>query len=212
MAETENEQMLRCVALTGFLGSGKTTLLLALAQELTARGEQVAIVENERGAVGVDGPYLEANGLAVREINDKCVCCDLQSGLGPTVRLLRSLYHPSWLLLEASGVAHPDELANTIEDEEIPNSCWSLVALVDALRFERMWRDIGGLGYLLRWQIERADLLLLTRVDLASPEQVRAAAEIIRGVRPDVRLLQAVTNDPLTARSVVTALEEVLAC
>lgn len=197
---------MRCVALTGFLGSGKTTLLLALAREIGARGEKVAIIENERGAVGVDGPYLEANGLAVREISDTCICCDLQSGLGHTVRLLQSLYHPQWLLLEASGVAHPDELANTIEDEDMPDTRWSLVALLDAMRFAPMWRDIGGLGYLLRWQVERGDLVLLTRIDLVDQAQVDGALATIRGVRPDVPLLQLNVSDPAAAGAVIDAL------
>ena len=79
---------MRCIAFTGFLGSGKTTAILAVAEALTARYERVAIVENERGSIGVDGPYLEAQGLGVREISDSCVCCDIQSNLGHTVRLI----------------------------------------------------------------------------------------------------------------------------
>src|ERR671917_2772134 len=132
---------MRCVAFTGFLGSGKTTAILAMAEALGTRKERVAIIENERGAIGVDGPYLEAQGLGVREISDTCVCCDIQSNLGHTVRLLESLYHPAWLLVEASGLAHPDELANTIEDEEIEGTTWSLVALIDAIRFGKLWPD-----------------------------------------------------------------------
>src|SRR3712207_7449337 len=79
--------MMRCIAFTGFLGSGKTTAILKVAEALGARNERVAIVENERGAIGVDGPYLESQGLGVREISDTCVCCDIQSKDRKSTRL-----------------------------------------------------------------------------------------------------------------------------
>jgi G3E family GTPase len=203
---------MRCIAFTGFLGSGKTTAILAVAQALGARGERVAIVENERGAIGVDGPYLEAQGLGVREISDSCICCDIQSNLGHTVRLLESLYQPTWVLVEASGVAHPDELANTIEDEAIPGTQWSMVALIDAVRFERLWPDVGGLGYLLRWQIERADVALLTKPDAVAEAQVTTIIDTLREVRPDVTILPIVLSQSGAGQQVVNELEAIIQC
>ena len=180
---------MRCIAFTGFLGSGKTTAILAVAQALGERGERVAIVENERGAIGVDGPYLESQGLGVREISDSCICCDIQSNLGHTIRLLESLYQPTWVLVEASGVAHPDELANTIEDEALEDAQWSMIALIDAARFHLLWPDIGGLGYLLRWQVERADLVLLTKPDVVEAAVLDETAAALRAVRDDVTVI-----------------------
>ena len=204
--------LIRCCAFTGFLGSGKTTAILASAEALGARGERVAIIENERGAIGVDGPYLEARGLGVREISDTCVCCDIQSNLGHTVRLLDSLYHPTWVLVEASGVAHPDELANTIEDEEIEDTVWSMVALIDAARWERLWPDKAGLGYLLRWQVERADLALVTKIDAVDAGRVEAMLAEMRAVRPEVHALPIVLSDAGAGEQIVAAVEETLAC
>jgi G3E family GTPase len=203
---------MRCVAFTGFLGSGKTTAILATAEELGARGERVAIVENERGAIGVDGPYLEARGLGVREISDTCVCCDIQSNLGHTVRLLESLYHPAWVLVEASGVAHPDELANTIEDEAIEGSVWSMVALIDAARWRRLWPDKAGLGYLLRWQVERADLLIITKPDAVDAGQLETMVDDMRALRPGIQPLPLVLRQPDAGEQLVAAVEETMAC
>ncbi|MDP9313191.1 MAG: hypothetical protein M3R24_20290 [Chloroflexota bacterium] len=186
---------MRCIAFTGFLGSGKTTAILAVARALGQRGERVAIVENERGAIGVDGPYLESQGLGVREISDTCICCDIQSNLGHTIRLLDSLYQPTWVLVEASGVAHPDELANTIEDEDLPDAQWSLVALIDAVRFGQLWPDIGGLGYLLRWQVERGDLVLLTKPDVVEPSSLEQTLATLRAVREDVPIVPIALNE-----------------
>lgn len=202
---------MRCIAFTGFLGSGKTTAILSVAQALGARGEKVAIVENERGAIGVDGPYLESQGLGVREISDSCICCDIQSNLGHTVRLLQSLYAPTWVLVEASGVAHPDELANTIEDEAIPNATWSMVALIDAARFDRLWPDIGGLGYLLRWQIERGDVVLLTKPDAVSDQRRAEIIATLRAARPDARIVP-MTLGPDIGQRIVSALEAETPC
>ena len=203
---------MRCIAFTGFLGSGKTTAILAVARALGARDERVAIVENERGAIGVDGPYLEAQGLGVREISDSCICCDIQSNLGHTVRLLDSLYHPTWLLVEASGVAHPDELANTIEDEDIPDTQWSMVALIDAVRFGRLWPDVGGLGYLLRWQVERADVVLLTKPDAVSSERIEEIVKTLRGVQPDAVIIPIVLGQPGAGEQIVNELEALARC
>ncbi len=203
---------MRCVAFTGFLGSGKTTAILAAAEALGARGERVAIIENERGAIGVDGPYLEARGLGVREISDTCLCCDIQSNLGHTVRLLDSLYHPTWVLVEASGVAHPDELANTIEDEAIEGSIWSMVALIDAARWRRLWPDKAGLGYLLRWQIERGDLVLITKSDVVEPAQIEAMVAEMQALRPGLEPLPLVLAESQAGEQLVAAVEETLAC
>jgi G3E family GTPase len=203
---------MRCVAFTGFLGSGKTTAILKVAEALGARGERVAIIENERGAIGVDGPYLESKGLGVREISDTCVCCDIQSNLGHTVRLLEDLYHPTWLLVEASGVAHPDELANTIEDEAIENTVWSMVALIDAARWKRLWPDKAGLGYLLRWQVERADLVLLSKSDAVAADLVPAITAEMRAVRGDVTVVPVVLTSPGAGEHIVAVVEEAVTC
>lgn len=203
---------MRCIAFTGFLGSGKTSAILAVAQALGARDERVAIVENERGAIGVDGPYLEAQGLGVREISDTCICCDIQSNLGHTVRLLESLYQPTWVLVEASGVAHPDELANTIEDEAIDDAEWSMVGLIDAVRFGRLWPDIGGLGYLLRWQVERADVVLLTKPDAVEAASLDTTLRTLREIRPDVAIVPIVLSQPGAGQEIVSALEALAQC
>ncbi len=203
---------MRCIAFTGFLGSGKTTAILAAAEALGARNERVAIVENERGAIGVDGPYLESQGLGVREISDTCVCCDIQSNLGHTVRLLESLYQPTWILVEASGVAHPDELANTIEDEAIEGTVWTMVALIDAVRWQRLWADKAGLGYLLRWQVERADVVLLTKSDAVAPEQLAAKAAEMRTVRPELDPVPIILHQPEAGARIIAAVEEAVIC
>ena len=203
---------MRCVAFTGFLGSGKTTAILKVAEALGARGERVAIIENERGAIGVDGPYLESKGLGVREISDTCVCCDIQSNLGHTVRLLEDLYHPTWLLVEASGVAHPDELANTIEDEAIENTVWSMVALIDAVRWKRVWPDKAGLGYLLRWQVERADLVLLSKSDAVAEDEVAVITAEMRALRDDVTVVPVVLTRPGAGEHIVAVVEEAVTC
>jgi G3E family GTPase len=202
---------MRCIAFTGFLGSGKTTAILAVARALGERGERVAIVENERGAIGVDGPYLESQGLGVREISDTCICCDIQSNLGHTIRLLDSLYQPTWVLVEASGVAHPDELGNTIEDEDIDGAVWSMVALIDAVRFNQLWPDIGGLGYLLRWQVERADIVLLTKPDAVESLRLESTLATLRNVREDVPILPIMLNQA-NGHQVLDQLEAITPC
>lgn len=204
---------MHALALTGLLGSGKTSLLLGLVERLTARGERVAIVENERGSIPVDGPYLEMQGVSVRQISAGCVCCDLAAPLLWTVELLVQRYRPRWLFLEASGVADAVALRASLVDSVRPGIDWRFITLVDAPRFGRMWADPYGLGHLIDGQAAVADLLLLTKADAVDRTRLLAAAHTLGGViRPGVRVLPFAATDPMHPEMVLRAIEEDVLC
>jgi G3E family GTPase len=196
----------RALAITGFLGTGKTTLTLALATALSTSGRRVAIIENERGGIGVDGAYLEANGLTVREIRAGCVCCELVLPLVQTVAALRDGFAPDWLLLEASGVANADALRESLAQPGIDEIGWDFLAALDAARFERLWSERHGLATLVRPQVAQADLLVLTKIERLSEDAMLAVAERVQDLRPDVPVLPFIPDDDACAAEILAAL------
>ncbi len=103
------------ISIGGFLGSGKTTLLLALAETYSSRGFSVAVIENEIGQVPVDSAILANVGLQVRELYAGCICCSMRDDLERTVMEVREEINPDILLVEPSGVAGPDIVAETLQ-------------------------------------------------------------------------------------------------
>lgn len=200
---------MNAIVLTGFLGTGKTTLLLAIVERLLQRDARVAIIENERGSVGVDGPFLEAQGLAVREIRAGCVCCDLALPLRLTVDVLQRKFAPDWLFLEASGVAHADELRRGLQSEASEID-WKFVGLIDVARFAKLWGDQYGIGFLIRPQVAQADLLVLTKTDQVDQERLMATAATVRQLRPDIPVLPFAADDQSCATLMMRALDEYL--
>jgi G3E family GTPase len=195
------------IALTGFLGTGKTTLTLALATTLSEQGARVAIIENERGGIGVDGAYLAAHGLTVREIRAGCVCCELTQPLRTTIRLLRESFNPDWLLLEASGVANADALRRNLEHPPVDGIAWTFLALIDATRFRKLWAEQYGLGMLIRPQVAQADLLVLSKVDTVSAVQAKQTLNELQRQRPEIVCLPYAESDQQTLRTIVEQLK-----
>ena len=87
----------------------------------------------------------------------------------------------------------------------------NMVALIDAVRFERLWPDIGGLGYLLRWQVERADVVLLTKPDAVPADQLETTLTTLRGIRPDVPIMPIMLTEA-RGEAIIDALEAITRC
>ena len=170
---------MKVLVLGGFLGSGKTTVLMQLAHYLVNHAEgggtPVVIVENEIGKNGVDNELLARNNFAVENIFSGCACCTNVGQLYDTVQQLESLYKPEWLIIEASGVAYPDNIRKTLKDTLDIDA--SILALVDVRRWSRVMR---AMEQFVVAQLSGADVVLLTKVDLVENsvvEYVRTEVE-----------------------------------
>lgn len=161
----------------GFLGSGKTSLILHLAQYMVnVRGiSKIAILENEIGAVGVDDKVLQGSGYQVRGMFSGCVCCTMAGELPINVRMLQQDYDPEWIIMEATGVAFPGSIRQNLMDTLGIRG--EILCLADAQRWDRLLKP---LEHLLSLQLKEADLILLNKADLVSPEALAAAAKSIR--------------------------------
>lgn len=173
---------MKLVIVSGFLGSGKTTLLLALVRRLSERGTgKIVIVENEVGAVGIDNQYLSMEGLQVRELYAGCVCCSLATDLVTTLRQIAALLQPEIVFVEPSGVARPDNLAATVRRYAGEVSAIRVLGLVDATRYEVIKEVVQPL---LEATVAAADLILVNKADLCSPEEVAAIGADLTAMRP----------------------------
>ena len=89
--------------ISGFLGAGKTTLIKSLPAD-ALKGEQVVLIENEFGEIGIDGGFLKDAGIVVNEMNAGCICCSLVGDFGKALHDVVDQYHPDRILIEPSGV------------------------------------------------------------------------------------------------------------
>lgn len=173
---------MKVLILGGFLGSGKTTLLLRLAQYITANSAHktpLAIIENEIGEISVDGAALGA--YHVRELSAGCICCTLTAGLGEAIRQLHGEYDPEYVLVEATGLAMVDKITGVIR-QYLPEVNWlRALVLADASR----WDDLmEGMDVFLENQMQGADVILLNKCDLVSPQNVARLCREIGGMCP----------------------------
>ena len=106
--------------ISGFLGAGKTTLIKKLLSEAFT-GEQVVLIENEFGEIGIDGGFLKESGIEIREMNSGCICCSLVGDFGKSLREVVDTYHPDRILIEPSGVGKLSDVIKAVQDvqEEI---------------------------------------------------------------------------------------------
>ncbi|AWW26187.1 GTP-binding protein [Acetobacterium sp. KB-1] len=198
---------MKILILGGFLGSGKTSVLLQLAQYLVqqypgSQMSQVAIIENEIGQIGIDDKLLRGNGYTVRDIFSGCVCCSLNSDLLSGVQEIKSTIDPEWLIIEATGVAFPDKIAESLFTNL--GIAAQIVTLVDASRWQRIRMPLANL---IEGQLNDAHLILINKTDLVEETVLReveadlwelnsdAAIYLISGIKPiDERLLKVIQN------------------
>jgi G3E family GTPase len=176
--------------LSGFLGSGKTTLLNRLLAD--PRGLRIAVVVNEFGEVGIDGQRV-AGAQQFVELDNGCLCCALNEDLKKTLFALSERGGFDHLIVETTGLADPLPVAWTFTRPGLDEfyRVDALVTLVDARNVERSLCETTEAGM----QIERADLLVLNKLDLVEDEGAAAIsavrrwnehAPIVHGIRGDV--------------------------
>ena len=178
---------MRLIIITGFLGAGKTTLLLGLVRGLMPLGPgRCVVLENEVGEIDIDGAYLSAQGLEVRELFAGCVCCQLAGNLVSTLVEIEATLAPEAVLLEASGMADPRRLMATIERYCHVAEKTLVISLADMERLEMLLEVAEPM---IRAQLEPADIIALNKADLSSDEERSGAASRIALINPEAEIL-----------------------
>lgn len=180
--------------LTGFLGSGKTTLLVRLGRLAVESGARVAVVVNEVGEIGVDDQLIRQLGLNVWELASGCICCTLSAELGATVELLERDFGPDLVLLEPSGAADPRGITGLLSKCTVTFDSLRTAAMVDPLRIEAL---LAVLEPLVRAQIAEADVICISKVDIASTAELEAARCAARELAPQAAVFELSAGTPL---------------
>ena len=102
---------------SGFLGAGKTTLIKKLLEE-SLQGQQIVLIENEYGEVGIDGGFLKDAGIQITEMNSGCICCTLVGDFAKSLREVLVKYHPDRIIIEPSGVGKLSDVMKSVIDFE----------------------------------------------------------------------------------------------
>ena len=100
--------------ISGFLGAGKTTLIRKLLMD-ALKGQQVVLIENEFGEIGIDGGFLKDAGIQIREMNSGCICCSLVGDFGTALKEVADKYHPDRIIIEPSGVGKLSDVIRAVE-------------------------------------------------------------------------------------------------
>ena len=171
----------------GFLGSGKTTLVRHLL-DARARERKLAVIVNEFGQVGIDGAILEGEAVDMIQLTSGCLCCTLKGPLLSAIEELRDKAGIEHVVIEASGVADPEEMIESFSAPEFRASVavGPFVTVVDAAKFAVM-REMLGEFY--GSQVAHADIVLLNKTDLASPEQLEAVRAEVAELNPGARIV-----------------------
>ena len=187
--------MVKIDIISGFLGAGKTTLIKKLLQD-AFKGQQVVLIENEFGEIGIDGGFLKDAGIEIKEMNSGCICCSLVGDFGTALKEVVEKYHPDRIVIEPSGVGKLSDVIHAVENLEADGEVKlnSAVTVVDVLKCKMYLKNFGEF---FKNQVEAAGTIILSRTDTkkATPEKIEAAIELIRELNPD-EILDKYLHDP----------------
>ena len=192
--------------ISGFLGAGKTTLISKLLKE-ALNGEQVVLIENEFGEIGIDGGFLKDSGVEIREMNSGCICCSLVGDFGTSLKEVVDKYHPDRIIIEPSGVGKLSDVIKAVKDLHIENEIKlnSASTVADASKCKVYMKNFGEF---FNNQIEHAGTIILSRTQNISAEKLNKAIELIRQLNPNAHIITTPWDD-IEGAQILGAMENV---
>lgn len=182
---------MKIIIFGGFLGSGKTSLILSLAQFIVDVGKKTSdnpslvIIENEIGKMGIDDKVLKSGGFSVRELFSGCLCCTLTAELATTLQDIAQQINPEWVILEATGMAYPEKIVDTLDKYGREIDSIRTVIVVDAERWDEL-EDM--VPVLLETQIVAGDTVLINKIDLVTEDELKHVHSCIAKLNTKARI------------------------
>ena len=190
--------------IAGFLGAGKTTLIQKLLRE-GVFAEQIAIIENEFGEVGIDGSVLQETGIAVREINAGCICCSLQGDFTLAMEELYDRFQPGRIIIEPSGVGKLSDVLKTaaVFNRIKGGKIGMQVAVVDISKYAVYLQNFGEFY---EDQIKHASTIIFSRTQFCDNKTLVQISKDIRSVNEKASLITT-PWDKLSAKQILNVAE-----
>ena len=188
---------------SGFLGAGKTTLIKKLIKE-GYKNEQLVLIENEFGEIGIDGGFLKEAGIQINEMNSGCICCSLVGDFRQALTKVLEEYHPDRIIIEPSGVGKLSDVINAVKtvasDEVVLNS---FVTVADATKCKIYMKNFGEFY---NNQIESASTIILSRTQNMTDEKLAKALELLREHNEKAAIVTTPWDD-ITGEQILSATE-----
>ena len=171
---------------SGFLGAGKTTLIRKLIKE-AYQGEQVVLIENEFGEIGVDSGFLRDSGVTINEMNSGCICCSLVGDFGIALNQVVEQFSPDRILIEPSGVGKLSDVILAVEN--LNNDAIQLNGFTTVVDAKKCKMYMKNFGEFFNNQIENASAIVLSHTAGLSPEKMDQCIELLRGHNADAEIV-----------------------
>ena len=191
--------------ISGFLGAGKTTLIRKLISE-AFKGQQIVLIENEFGEIGIDGGFLKDAGVNITEMNSGCICCSLVGDFGEALAKVMKQFAPDRIIIEPSGVGKLSDVRRAVENvaENCDIEVNSLVAVVDGTKVKMYMKNFGEFY---NNQLESAGTIILSRTQKMTQEKLDAAIEMIREKNANATIITTPWDD-LNGEQIVETMEK----
>ena len=201
--QKEDVTMTKIDIFSGFLGAGKTTLIKKLIAEAYT-GEQLVLIENEFGEIGIDGGFLQEAGISITEMNSGCICCSLVGDFGKALRQVMDTYHPDRILIEPSGVGKLSDVIRAVQNLEMHDVVLNgFTTVVDASKAKMYMKNFGEF---FNNQVEHASAIILSRTAGMSQEKLDACVALLREKNPTATIVTT-PWDELDGKQLLAAME-----
>ena len=188
---------------SGFLGAGKTTLIKKLVEE-AYKGEQVVLIENEFGEIGIDGGFLKDSGIQINEMNAGCICCSLVGDFSASLEQVLEQFHPDRILIEPSGVGKLSDIVEAVEGLNDPNlQLNGFTTVVDAKKAKVYMKNFGEFY---NNQVEHASAIILSHTKGMAEDKLKAVVELLRAHNDHATIITT-DWDQLDGKQILAAME-----
>lgn len=194
--------MVKVDVISGFLGAGKTTLIKKLFESKIAN-EQVVIIENEFGEIGIDGSFLKESGVQIKEINSGCICCSLVGDFATSIKEVISKFNPDRIIIEPSGVGKLSDIVNAISNVDAPLELNIVVTVVDGGKCKMYIKNFGEFYV---DQVKQAHNVVVSRADKLTDEKIQSAVALIKEINPKCSVITTPLSE-LNGEKLVETLE-----
>lgn len=196
--------MTKITIFSGFLGAGKTTLIKKLIAD-GYKGEQLVLIENEFGQIGIDGGFLKEAGIQINEMNSGCICCSLVGDFGKALRQVLEDYHPDRILIEPSGVGKLSDVISAVQDLHMEDvELDGFTTVVDAKKCKMYQKNFGEF---FNNQITYASCLILSHTGGLTESQINDAVERLRALNSAAPIVTT-EWDELTGAQLIAAMTQ----
>lgn len=184
--------MVKIDIISGFLGAGKTTLIKKLLSS-ALKGQNIVLIENEFGDIGIDGGFLKEAGIRINEMNSGCICCSLVGDFKKALNQVYQEYSPDRIVIEPSGVGKLSDVLNAVMSAELPDcKISSLTAVVDAKKCKMYFKNFGEFY---KDQIQQAKCVVLSHTGDIATDKLQYCLDTVKSLNDEAVIVTTPWDD-----------------